>query len=234
MSSSNKTRNLVDKVLIDLRRKIVEKELVYGAQLPSEFELMREYEVGRSTVREAVKILTHAGLLTIKRGKGTFVAYNEAAHSQHATETGHIAETRHILEQAVIALAAERRTAEDLEKLRFYLDRRNEALDNGDYSSYIREDLAFHLAVAEAAHNESLLSIYTDFSKLLYAHLSQFLLNTPNYRDNSDLHEKMFRAIKEQNKEEAKRWVAANIEANFEASNPPSPSDSDANGGEAE
>lgn len=217
MSPLEKPRKLVDQVLIDLKRKIVEQEFMYGAQLPSEFELMTEYGVGRSTVREAVKILTHAGFLTIRHGQGTFVAYKEADRPQDLSGIsgrGHIAETRFILEREIAKLAVERRTAEDLAELRRRLDRRNEALRKGNYSTYLREDLAFHLAVADAAHNESLLAVYKQFSKLLYDHLNQFLLNAPNYNDNTDLHEKIYRAIEEQNGQDAVHWVSANIEAN--------------------
>jgi len=219
MSEYVKPRKLVDLVLIELKRRIVSKEFSLGDRLPSEFELMTEYGVGRSTVREAVKILVHAGLLKIQHGQGTFVVYNEDEASNDLSSGENINETRIILEQAIVQLAVERRTEDDLIKLRLYLDQRNDELQKGNYSAYIREDLAFHLAVAKAAHNNTLADLYHVFSKSLEIHLNQFLLNIPNYSDNTMIHEKIYRAIVEQNAQEAVYWVTANIEVEKDKSN---------------
>ncbi|MEC0089250.1 FadR/GntR family transcriptional regulator [Paenibacillus macquariensis] len=219
MSEYVKPRKLVDLVLIELKRRIVSKEFTLGDRLPSEFELMTEYGVGRSTVREAVKILVHAGLLKIQHGQGTFVVYNEDEVSDDLSSGENLNETRIILEQAIVKLAAERRTEDDLIKLRLYLDQRNDELQKGNYSAYIREDLAFHLAVAKAAHNNTLADLYHVFSKSLEIHLNQFLLNIPNYSDNTMIHEKIYRAIVEQNAQEAVYWVTANIEVEKNKSN---------------
>ncbi|HEY2493325.1 MAG TPA: FadR/GntR family transcriptional regulator [Paenibacillus sp.] len=212
MSEYVKPRKLVDLVLIELKRRIVNKEFSPGDRLPSEFELMTEYGVGRSTVREAVKILVHAGFLKIQHGQGTFVVYNENETSNDLPSGGHITETRMILEQAIVKLAVERRTEDDLIELRLYLDQRNDELQKGNYSTYIREDLAFHLAMAKATHNDTLADLYHVFSKSLEIHLNQFLLNIPNYSDNTMIHENIYRAILERNTQEALYWVTANIE----------------------
>ena len=59
-----------------IRREIYNGSLVPGQKLPNEFELARQFNVGRSAVREALKVLELAGLLVVKRGYnvGTFVA----------------------------------------------------------------------------------------------------------------------------------------------------------------
>lgn len=212
MSEYVKPRKLVDLVLIELKRRIVNKEFSYGDRLPSEFELMTEYGVGRSTVREVVKILVHAGFLKIQHGQGTFVVYNENETSNDLSSGGNITETRIILEQAIVKLAVERRTEDDLIELRLHLDQRNDELQKGHYSTYIREDLAFHLAIAKATHNDTLADLYHVFSKSLEIHLNQFLLNIPNYSDNTMIHENIYRAILEQNAQEALYWVTTNIE----------------------
>ncbi|MDQ6418094.1 GntR family transcriptional regulator [Paenibacillus sp. LHD-117] len=215
LQDHKKPKRLADKVIIDLKQKIVDKIYNYGYKLPSEFDLMKVYEVGRSTIREAIKILIHAGYLEIKHGQGTFVIYNEAEEKQNLIlHGGHIVETRLILEQAIIKLAVKRRTEDDLILLRETLDRRNAALLDGNYYVYIQEDIAFHTAIAKAANNESLYQIYQEFSKLLSIHLNRFLLNVPDYKDNTAIHEQIFTSIYEQNEKNALECVAANIEAN--------------------
>src|SRR3989440_12873486 len=69
-----------------IRREIYNGSLVPGQKLPNEFELARQFNVGRSAVREALKVLELAGLLVVRRGYngGTFVAppdFEEASES---------------------------------------------------------------------------------------------------------------------------------------------------------
>ncbi|MEA2671003.1 MAG: GntR family transcriptional regulator [Chloroflexota bacterium] len=61
----------------ELRRRLLEGEL--GGRLPPEARLAADYEVSRQTVREAIRRLREAGLLTAERGRGTFVRTLEAA-----------------------------------------------------------------------------------------------------------------------------------------------------------
>ena len=61
---------IADKI-IDL---IESKELLPGERLPSEQELMKELNVGRGTIREAIKSLVSRNIVEIRRGVGTFVA----------------------------------------------------------------------------------------------------------------------------------------------------------------
>jgi GntR family transcriptional regulator len=57
----------------DLRRKIEASELTQGARLPTEIELMEQYNASRNTVRDAIKLLTTRGLVETRAGQGTFV-----------------------------------------------------------------------------------------------------------------------------------------------------------------
>lgn len=61
----------------ELRRRLLEGELV--GRLPPEARLAADYEVSRQTVREAIRRLREAGLLTAERGRGTYVRRVEAA-----------------------------------------------------------------------------------------------------------------------------------------------------------
>ena len=57
----------------DLRGKIESGEIAPGAQLPTEIELMDQYDASRNTVRDAIKLLTTRGLVEARAGQGTFV-----------------------------------------------------------------------------------------------------------------------------------------------------------------
>jgi GntR family transcriptional regulator len=57
----------------DLRRAIEAGDLAPGARLPSERDLARQYEVARNTAREAIRLLSEAGLVIAEHGRGVFV-----------------------------------------------------------------------------------------------------------------------------------------------------------------
>lgn len=57
----------------DLRAKIESGELAQGGQLPTEIELMEQYEASRNTVRDAIKLLITRQLVETRPGQGTFV-----------------------------------------------------------------------------------------------------------------------------------------------------------------
>src|SRR4249920_388313 len=57
----------------DLRGKIEIGDIPQGAQLPTEIELMEQYDASRNTVRDAIKLLTSRALVETRAGQGTFV-----------------------------------------------------------------------------------------------------------------------------------------------------------------
>ena len=71
MIKNTRTQRTADR----LRHMIVEEQVFhYGEKLPNENELSSRLGISRTTLREAIRILTSEGLLTVKRGKGTFVS----------------------------------------------------------------------------------------------------------------------------------------------------------------
>ncbi|AZJ19190.1 MULTISPECIES: FadR/GntR family transcriptional regulator [Bacillus] len=210
-------RKLVDEVLERLQEKIFSGEYEVGDRLPTEPQLMEELGVGRSTLRESIKILVHAGILEVRQGQGTrIVSLNTTQDSfekrLQAANINHVYEARNMLDKEVAMLAAQRRSDEDLLYLKGHLNKRRHALQEGNYVAYIDADIQFHLAIAKASKNEVLLDLYQSFVPALRHILSQFILNTVDYKDNSDIHEKLFQAIFKQNAEEARTYAVQNLE----------------------
>ena len=58
-----------------LRKDILEEKLVYGTQIPSENELVEQYQASRETVRKALNLLVRDGMIQKIRGKGSIVIY---------------------------------------------------------------------------------------------------------------------------------------------------------------
>lgn len=202
------SRKLSDEILINLKRKIINKKLAFGQRIPSEFELMDEFQVSRTTIREVIQVLVQADFVEIRRGKGTFVIYDGYDETLNDVD---IEETRAMLDEKIVMLACSRRTEEDLDRLKQLLKNREQNLNMGNYSSYVIEDIAFHLAIAKASHNKSLENLYFHFSKSLRNQLNKKLLSIPDYSANSNIHENIYMAIKNQDQDQAKYWVLENL-----------------------
>ncbi len=114
--------------------------------------------ISRSTLRQALAVLTRSGHLVAVRGRsgGTFVAESPplaAADGPHLLEQYHeLIGYRTAVEVGAATLSAERASAERLAELEAALERQR-AVEEGDAVAYLRADSGFHLALARAAHN---------------------------------------------------------------------------------
>jgi DNA-binding FadR family transcriptional regulator len=142
-----------------LEAQVCSGALPAGARLPSERQLAERYGVSRPIVREALRSLVERGLVEVLPARGSFVRGARATDAAGVLDTLYrrsqatprdLVEARTMLECTAAALAAERASAEDLEQI-------DAALTRFDLASSVveraRYDLVFHLAVARAAHN---------------------------------------------------------------------------------
>src|SRR5579864_8790794 len=121
-----------------IRDYMTEQRLQPGDRLPPERVLMEQLRVGRSSVREALKILTTMGLVEIRRGDGAYVSTPSRLWSLQApafvlaTEKNalrDIVELRRGIEPMAASLAAERATDEDIADLQVILEGHQQRLE---------------------------------------------------------------------------------------------------------
>lgn len=210
-------RKLADVVLEQLQQRIFSGSYKVGDRLPPEPQLMEELGVGRSTLREVIQVLVHAGILEVKQGQGTHIISLEEKTSSFEdllakSDIQHVYEARAMLDKQVAELASKRRTNEDMLILKSFLDQRKRMLQEGNYHAYIEADVQFHLAIAKASHNPILESMYSAFIPTLRQILSKLILNTVDYQDNTLYHEKLYQAILNQNVKEAVEMISKNLE----------------------
>lgn len=170
-------RGLVGQVVAQLQELISSGEWPVGSRLPPEQELGELLGVGRSTVREAVRALSHTGVLDVRQGDGSYVTATSdlsgvLRRGLAASEPRHVLEVRRALDVEAAALAAERRTAADLRGLERILQQREDAWRQRDLDTWVQADLAFHVAVVAAAHNPVLEQFYRDFSDAVAASIA--------------------------------------------------------------
>jgi len=160
---------LVELAVSQLREQVLSGQWPVGGRLPAETELAQQLEVGRSTIREAIRALVHAGLLETRQGSGTYVrSVTPGAEWEPRLRRAAVLdayEVREALEVQAARLAAGRRTAADIEALRTCLAERERA--RGDEAGFVEADLAFHRSVVAAAHNPLLAEMFDSFAAVL-------------------------------------------------------------------
>ena len=146
--------------------------LVHGAKLPAERVLAERFKVSRSSVREAIRTLEFQGLAVSKHGSGTFINTQslDAVTTLMTSSLGDgelydIFEVRHLLEPQLAALAAERATDEDVERLSSILVEQQRQIMEGETG--VDADTEFHFALATATHNLALVKVVSAVEDVL-------------------------------------------------------------------
>ncbi len=134
-----------------------------GSRLPTERELAEMLGVSRTTVREAVRSLAFVGAVQVRQGDGIYVSKAQDSDIERLVGLGlviqrskvnEVIEARRLLEVEVAALAAQRHTEGDREKLLDNMERLKQSIDNPAEASYL--DLEFHVTLARSSHNSVL------------------------------------------------------------------------------
>jgi GntR family transcriptional repressor for pyruvate dehydrogenase complex len=211
---------LSEQVAMQIAEMIAEKRWSSGQKLPAESELCAALNVGRSTLREALKSLAFAGLVRMRAGDGTYVAEPSQGLLDRILAKGllktekdlaDVCETRLILESEVAALAAERATDEDIAMLDDVISRGTETL-RGDQAEYSEVDMDFHLTVARCSKNMLLPRLLTDFRGLLVEWIAKSQ-ELPGVRENAhEQHKRILKSIAEHNPEAARREMKAHLD----------------------
>ncbi len=160
----------------DLQQQIIEKRLQVGDQLPTEPELMEEYGVSRTVIREATAYLVSRGVVDIRPRRGMTVRAPDGKglaetliHQLQMSKVSlpQLLQVRMVLETSIVRLAALERSEEDVALLRDSLNR----LKTADISRQdaIEADIAFHELLASATHNPFFVLVSRPITELLHS-----------------------------------------------------------------
>lgn len=146
---------LPDEIIAQVKKLIIDGEVKPGDRLPPERELIDRFEVGRSALREAFKVLTSIGVLKRTRD-GTFINDDPTAVYEvmeysflfRPVNVHEIFEARKLFELSVAELAAQRATDEDIRAMEEALGSSGPGADK-----FGESNLLFHMALAAATHN---------------------------------------------------------------------------------
>jgi DNA-binding FadR family transcriptional regulator len=200
-------KTLAQEVADRLIEGIINSGYPVGEKLPTEPELMKIYGVGRSSIREAIKILSIKGVLNVHQGVGTFVVsknMQESLESQmDKAQIEDVQEVRSLLDSKIAAKAAFFRSKEQLKNIKLYLDLRNTLAEENKILECYQADINFHVAIAEACGNTLLKEIYKIASSHILRSFESRHNDTESFKISQDIHERLYLAIKNKDAENA-------------------------------
>jgi GntR family transcriptional repressor for pyruvate dehydrogenase complex len=197
------TRGTVPQVVERIVEPIRLGRLRYGDRLPSERALAQQLGVSRETVRKAVRTLVEAGVVEVTSGRGSMSGIHvrsdlippELLHGPARVPIGEISgvlEARRLFEPRVAQLAGLLATEDDFAALQEIIDTQRELADD---PQRVRElDAPFHLALARATHNATVVALMqTLFQRLEVA--KRFAIEPGEAERAIEIHERTLAAL---------------------------------------
>jgi GntR family transcriptional repressor for pyruvate dehydrogenase complex len=225
LSSSSRVDELTDRLVTA----IAVGEYLPGSKLPPERDLAASLKVGRMTVRAAISRLVDRGLLVTQRGRqgGSFVTESWSASSNESVQRTLSAKWDSLrdtcdavsrLQGTISRAAAENGTDDDAAKLAECLEVFRNA---GSGIEKQRADALLHLAIANAAHSETLQGVLFDLESTVSIAAPAHLWGSPDGMQEMEAraladHERLVAAISEGRADDASRIAREHARIDFE------------------
>lgn len=154
------SKSLVNITINKILNMIKEQKLKPNDKLPTVDELASAFSVGRSTIREALKVLSAQNIIVIKQGAGTFVSEKEGISrdplgleyiSDDINVIFDMVTLRLIFEPEMASMAAQFATIKDIQDIKYYCEEVEQLIEQGE--DYHKADAGFHIAIAKASGN---------------------------------------------------------------------------------
>lgn len=212
-----------EEVAARLKKRIMAGKLAAGHRLPTEAELCEQFGVSRSTVREALRVLSSQGLVTTSRGVGGGTSIARLDHtdvadmleanimlltSMEGCTVAELLEARDFLEVPAARLAAVRRTEVHLADLRAAIPA---APQNLPVRRRSQANRAFHQAILDAAGNRMLHVITAPILTVMHARFLRDMTSDEFWQRVADEHRAILRGIEAGDPELAGREMAHHL-----------------------
>ena len=219
MAPSVERTRLPDQIAVHLMRQIVESDLPPGTLLPTEAELVRQFSVGKSAVREAVRIVSTKGLVEVVQGSGMRVTPRQRWNlidpvlisiiGDDVVTIVHLMELRLALEPSIAAYAARRATDEQVGELAALVEESASHLD--DTEGIVVRDMEFHNVLTEAAQNPLYPMLLGSLTELQVALRRKVVMTTSGRDHGIEYHRRIVEAIARHDSEQANSMMFGHL-----------------------
>ena len=223
---------LVNRLTMYFADEILEGRLKRGDQIESDRELAKKLNVGRSAVREALKVLDVLGMIDIRLGQGTYITSRETNFFSvplswslflDGAQVKSILQVRGALELRAVQLAAQCEDKNKLDKLTdIYYRMQNtfqESKDSDNLQHALQEtldaDIEFHTCIAECSGNPIILSMLTTIRNFLKRVSGTGMVDAEQLQAVVEEHQKLYGAIISGNVEAATETMMKHLAASM-------------------
>ncbi|NDJ75817.1 MAG: FadR family transcriptional regulator [Chloroflexi bacterium] len=215
--------SVVDQIIETFKHALINGELKPGQRLPSEAELVQQFGVGRSAIREAMKILQALGVVRIQQGNGTYIVDEPTpsildplifALLLETAMSDDLVELRRLFEIGYCELAAQHATEGDWEAIKQAAVALEEytAQPNPEVEILARLDLAFHHTILKASHNPLVLRLGQAIEELFFASMrNTYLAVNDNLDYATKFHREIMHALHDGNPEKIRAAVEGSL-----------------------
>jgi GntR family uxuAB operon transcriptional repressor len=203
-----------------LREMLNSGRFLFGSRLPAERILASELGVSRGALRKVLSALEAEGLIWRHVGRGTYFGVRPnpriEIHStiNYATSPPEIMEVRLVIEPEMAAIAAQRSTPFEIEKMESCARRCEEA---PDFTSNEKWDYLLHENIASATHNSFLASLYNVVNKMregdVWGRLKEASMNSELWKLYSRQHHNIVKAIRDREPAKAEEFMRDHLES---------------------
>lgn len=223
---------LVNRLTMYFADEILEGRLKRGDQIESDRELAKKLNVGRSAVREALKVLDVLGMIDIRLGQGTYITSRETNFFSvplswslflDGTQVKSILQVRGALELRAVQLAAQCEDKKKLDKLTdiYYRMQKTfqESKDTDNLQHALQEtlnaDIEFHTCIAECSGNPIILSMLTTIRNFLKRVSGTGMVDAEQLQAVVEEHQKLYGAIISGNVDAATQTMTKHLAASM-------------------
>lgn len=211
---------VVQQVVNNLKEFITSGEPAVGDKLPTENELCKNLSVGRSTVREAFRILQANGLIEIKPGRGAFIARTKELEIvdivdwfvQNEVELKDCIEVRFAIEPLAVKLAIANCSDQDIEELAEIHAKFVKAVSGQDPIEIALYDERFHNKIMEIGKNKLLISINSKISEGVQSFRDKTFKVPKNAANAIEPHANVLNAIRNRDVEAGEMFMKRHIQ----------------------
>lgn len=203
-SKNSGISSLINQLTMYFAERMMNGTLKKGDKIESDRELAVLLNVGRSAIREAMKVLDVLGMVDIRPGQGTYISSDEADFFRiplswslflNKSQVEEILLVRNVLEMTAAELAASCRDVDQLHQLSSICHGMQKALLEGDHSSFLQGDLDFHICIARCAGNDVIYTMLRTISNLMRHISGTGMVHEEQIRNIYEEHQKIYGSI---------------------------------------
>ncbi len=226
MFQTAKQTKVFQDVVAQIQEAIFDGRLKTGETLPAERTLKAMFGISRGTLREALRVLEHKGLIEIKLGVGGGSVVKAVDTAQISESLGllirsqqvslnHLAEFREDVEGIVAAHAAKKHTAVDIQKLKQLLADARACVQKGSShrNAFIEIDKQIHMTLAEITGNPVYISVLHSIHDNIHRYYDRFLsMQAAELKENYEDLSKIIEAVEKSRSDQARKLAKTHVQ----------------------